>query len=71
MFYIFKENIKNNDHQPNDNCAETHEARAEALVLMSVTNNLITPRTGDVLVAATQVASVLLLPPSSFRLSAS
>jgi DNA-directed RNA polymerase beta' subunit len=33
---------------------QTEEARAEARELMAVTANLITPRTGDVLVAATQ-----------------
>ncbi|GAM24976.1 hypothetical protein SAMD00019534_081510 [Acytostelium subglobosum LB1] len=33
---------------------QTEEARAEALILMGVTNNLITPRNGEPLVAATQ-----------------
>eukprot|EP01113_Clastostelium_recurvatum_P040668 TRINITY_DN6343_c0_g1_i1.p1 TRINITY_DN6343_c0_g1~~TRINITY_DN6343_c0_g1_i1.p1 ORF type:complete len:1395 (-),score=348.95 TRINITY_DN6343_c0_g1_i1:174-4358(-) len=33
---------------------QTEEARAEALVLMGVTNNLITPRNGEPLIAATQ-----------------
>eukprot|EP01133_Synstelium_polycarpum_P012623 gene12623-14818_t len=33
---------------------QTEEARAEALVLMGVTNNLITPRNGEPMVAATQ-----------------
>jgi DNA-directed RNA polymerase III subunit RPC1 len=33
---------------------QTEEARAEALTLMSVTQNLITPRNGEPLIAATQ-----------------
>ncbi|PRP89125.1 polymerase (RNA) III (DNA directed) polypeptide A [Planoprotostelium fungivorum] len=33
---------------------QTEEARAEALVLMGVTHNLITPRSGEPLIAATQ-----------------
>ena len=33
---------------------QTEEARAEALTLMSVTHNLITPRTGEPIIAATQ-----------------
>lgn len=33
---------------------QTEEAKAEAAVLMSITNNLITPRNGEPLVAATQ-----------------
>ncbi|EGG22501.1 RNA polymerase III [Cavenderia fasciculata] len=38
----------------NIHCPQTEEARAEALILMGVTNNLITPRNGEPLVAATQ-----------------
>jgi DNA-directed RNA polymerase III subunit RPC1 len=33
---------------------QTEEARAEALVLMGVTNNLVTPKNGEPLIAATQ-----------------
>lgn len=33
---------------------QTEEARAEAMVLMGVTENLITPRNGEPLIAATQ-----------------
>lgn len=33
---------------------QTHEARAEAAHLMCVSNNLVTPRNGEPLVAATQ-----------------
>ena len=33
---------------------QTEEARVEASELMSITNNLITPRNGEPLVAATQ-----------------
>jgi DNA-directed RNA polymerase III subunit RPC1 len=33
---------------------QTEEARAEALTLMNVTQNLITPRSGEPLIAATQ-----------------
>ncbi len=34
---------------------QTEEARAEAMTLMAVNQNLITPRNGEPLVAATQV----------------
>jgi len=33
---------------------QTEESRAEAAILMDVTNNLVTPRTGDILIAAMQ-----------------
>ena len=33
---------------------QTEESRAEAAELMSITNNLVTPRNGEPLVAATQ-----------------
>jgi len=36
---------------------QTEEARAEAMTLMAVNQNLITPRNGEPLVAATQVGS--------------
>lgn len=35
---------------------QTEEARAEAMTLMAVNQNLITPRNGEPLVAATQVS---------------
>jgi DNA-directed RNA polymerase beta' subunit len=35
-------------------CRQTEEARAEALSLMGVVNNLTTPKNGEILVAATQ-----------------
>ena len=35
-------------------CAQTEEARAEALHLMGVTHNLCTPKSGEILIAATQ-----------------
>lgn len=34
---------------------QTYEARAEASLLMGVKSNLITPRSGEPLIAATQV----------------
>ena len=48
---------------------QTEEARAEALLLMNVKNNLITPRNGELLIAATQdflTASYLLSNKSLF-----
>ena len=38
----------------NIHCPQTEEARAEAINLMSVHNNLCTPKNGEILVAATQ-----------------
>ena len=39
---------------------QTEEARAEALHLMGVMDNLCTPKNGEILIAATQVRPVLL-----------
>ena len=36
---------------------QTEEARAEAIELMGVMNNLCTPKNGEILIAATQVCS--------------
>jgi hypothetical protein len=38
---------------------QTEEARAEAIELMGVLNNLVTPRTGELVIGATQVGSPL------------
>jgi hypothetical protein len=50
---------------------QTEEARAEALVLMGDTSNLVTPRNGDLMIAVTQDCQCisLLQPSSSLRLS--
>ena len=48
---------------------QTEEARAEALTLMGVLNNLCTPKNGEILVAATQdflTASFLLTSKDTF-----
>ena len=53
----------------NIHCPQTEEARAEAINLMSVHNNLCTPKNGEILVAATQdflTASYLLTSRDTF-----
>ena len=53
----------------NIHCPQTEEARAEAVELMSVHNNLCTPKNGEILVAATQdflTASYLLTSRDTF-----
>ena len=53
----------------NIHCPQTEEARAEAIELMSVHNNLCTPKNGEILVAATQdfiTASYLLTSRDTF-----
>ena len=53
----------------NIHCPQTEEARAEAMELMSVHNNLCTPKNGEILVAATQdflTASYLLTSKDQF-----
>jgi DNA-directed RNA polymerase III subunit RPC1 len=35
---------------------QTEEAKAEAMVLMGVRNNLVTPRNGCIIISATQVS---------------